>query len=394
MQSVFSRVSVRHYAAHPTARGYSHAVPRFSPLIADVAGELEAIHPHAPRHVRIVGLESLRDRHSDALALRWNALRGAGMPSREEDEDPDARDEPRALSALHTVLHEGARLLDLYDAHPAPDDAPHMKSEWAQALQKESAQTVAWLLTQGCAGAGLAATYAAAMQPALRDDFLGGAWHAAGAQDARPAETLPRMIENRVRDQAFEGLSKTCLLALRLYAHPDSGAFNLVRACADLRKLFPGRAVGRCVDEIPALVHAAVSRLHELPSARVWGTLYKGMQSGRGSDWQAGDEIAIDRPFSVTAMEGQSYAGRLVKGARYDQELRLTDSRDRRTQAVMIAAFHPPSTAPQGEAVILPGQVYRLQDSQWHEEPAKEGGSLAIVRLMAQKVGDRPVESA
>ncbi len=385
MHRALAQVTWRTLTSQAFPQGAAQAAPSVSTLVRDVAGELEAIHPHTPRQARIARLEVLEQRFGPPLADRWRALHAAS-PWQEGAGPEAACAEPRAVSALRTVLCEGPRLLGLYEAHQAGDEVPRMKPEHARALEGESVDTLRWLLAQGRPGMHLAATYGAALDPALRDTFLGQGWRAAEAPGRPRGETLARMMDNRLQGRTFAGLPLAHVLALRLYAHPDSGAFNLVRACADLAPVFPGRAVTACVDDLPALVHEAVHALHAIPEARVWGSLYKGMQSRPGLPLQAGEDFVVDRPLSVTTLEAQSYAGRVVEGACYDQELHLVDQPQRRTQAVLIAAFHPVCTAPQGEALVLPGQVYRILGRQVREERAREGGAHTIVRLRAEKV--------
>ncbi len=367
-------------------QGLAQTTPVISPLVRDVAGELASRHPGAPRRARIVRLAILEHRFRKALAGRWQALQGARPPPGIHGREC-ARAEPRILCALHTVLSAGPRLLGLYDAQQAGHEAPRMKHVHARALQAESVDTLHWLLSQGGAGVRLAATYGACMEPALRDAFLGENWRSVCVPSPRRGTmALSRLIDNHLRQRAFPGLSLACMLALRLYAHPDTGAFNLVRACADLRAALPGYTPAACVQEIPALVHDAARNLYALPEARVWGTFYKGLQSQLSGPLLTGADFPVDRIFSVTTLEHQSYAGRIIEGAPYDKELQLTDTPKKRTQAVLIAAFHPVSTAPQGEALLLPGQVYRIRSQQLREMPAREGGSLNIVRLLADKV--------
>ena len=385
MHSAVSRAPCRRFGL----QGLAQTTPVMSPLVRDVAGELATLHPGAPRRARIIHLEVLGHRFRGALAGRWQALQGSGPPPGLHGREC-ARAEPRIVCALHTVLSEGPRLLDLYDAQQAGHETPRMKPAHARVLQAESVDTWHWLLSQGSSGVRLAATYGASMDPALRDAFLGDTWRSVHVPSSRGGSmALSRMIDNRLRGQAFPGLSLASMLALRLYAHPDSGAFHLVRACADLRAALPGCAPAACVEEIPALVHEAARALHALPEARVWGTMYKGLQSRQAGPLLTGADLLIDRVYSVTPLEHQSYAGRIIEGAPYDQELQLTDSPQRRAQAVLIAAFHPVSTAPQGEALLLPGQIYRIRGQVVREVPACEGGSLNIVRLLADKVGDR-----
>ncbi len=382
MYSVFLRATVQ----NPGLVRHTHGSTRWCRLVTDVVGELADIHPQESRQGRVARLDVLRGRFTRHLAAHSQMLEGSGHASACELQARQT--ESLAVSALQVILHDGPRLLDHYAPHEPGNDRPTMKPDKAQALQRESLETVQWLLTQGRAGLGLAATYAAAMEPGLHDAFLGAGWRDLRIAYSCPPQTLGQYIDRRQLSPEFAGLPSACMLALRLYAHPASSAFNLVRACADLRRLLPEYPVTLCVDEIPTLVNEAVHRLYDLPSARIRGALYKGMQSRGAGEWAAGMTIAIDRPFSATAIQQQSYAGRIVHGTAYDRELEITDTPAARTRAVMIAAFHPVSTAPQAEAVLLPGQVYRLKDRLVREEPAREGGSVTIVRQVAEKIGD------
>ncbi len=372
-------------------------LPRHAPLarhlpqlVADVAGELQAIHPGAPRYERIVRLETIAGHYSTPLADRWRALRMAGTPP-----DPEGATllaaEARMVSALQAAFKDGLRVLDAYDPHQSGDEIPRMRAPQAQELRHESQSTLRWLMQQGPTGIRVAATYAASLEPALRPAYVGDALRGGHASSPKQGDTQPPRVDHRRPGSEGMGLSEAQALALRLYAHDGSGAFNLLRACDDLHQLIPGEPVTRGFDEVAVLVQEAAQALYQAPQARVWGRLLKGMQAPLREAWQAGREIAVTRPYSVTTLESESYAGRVVRGTVYDQELVLQDAPALRTRAVLIAAFHPVKTARQAEALVLPGQVYRIVDSERREgPPLREGGSMAIVRHVATKTGDAP----
>lgn len=374
MQGLVSRASVRHYASQRLHSPVSHICP----LVEEVSGALAAIPAQACRQSRITELHALGNRYGEALVRRWQTLHDAPCAAASE-EAATTQQAARLVCALQVVLHEAPGLLAKYLPDQSSEETPRMRPVAAQSLQAESVETVRWLLAQGAVGRHLVATYAAAMDPALHADLLGEDWRCAA---------LRRMVDQRTPDAAR--LSAAGVMALRLYAHPSSGAFNLVRAWADLRNLCPDPLATRCVQEIPVLVGQAVQDLYAVPSARVWGNLYKGLQSRGCPRWQTGQTLTLDRPLSMTALAQESYAGRVVQGTPYNRELHLMDTPALRIQAVSIAAFHPVSTAPQAEVVVLPGQVYRFTGSEVRQEPAREGGAHAIERLTAQKIDEVP----
>ncbi len=375
MQGLVSRATIRH-ASSPLRR--ASGTSSTSQLLADVAGDLAAIPASTCRQARITELHGLRTRYGAALTERWHALQGAGDGGDAHEADHTLAS-CRWIGALHVVLNDAPRLLEKYLPDQCSGESPVMRPAAAQTLQVESVDTVRWLLAQEAIGRHLAATYAAALDPTLRPTFLG--------EHGRDA-SLRRMIDHLASGADWVHLSEPEILALRLYAHPDSGAFNLLRAWAELRALSPHQPVARCVQEIPELVCRAVRALHKVPSARVRGTLYKGLISRAAPRWKVGETLPLDRPLSVTALARESYAGRVVRGALYDRELHMTDSPGLRTQAVTIAPFHPVATAHQAEVVILPGQIYRIQGCEVRSEPAREGGSHTIERFTAHKIGE------
>lgn len=386
MHGVISHAAVRSSASllkGPVLRPLSQ-------LVSDGIGEIGCIHPGSPRRSRILQLESIRDRYTLALTERWGALRRMGLQS-EALRACSGQAEYRAVSALGTLLEYGPNILGWYESDQSREESPRMTPERARGLRAESCDTFKSLLTRDPVAARVAATYRASIDPALRDDYLGPAWRTATVREAGQEPPLPQRIDACLSHLKFTGLSDAEMLVLRLYAHPDSGAFNLLRACDEIRHLPGGGDALRGIDEISALLTSATGHLYELPAARVGGVLFKGMQSRGGGTWEIGDELVISRPFSATALEDQSYAGRVVHGVAYDEEFVLKDNPDLRTKAVLIAPFHPPCTADQYEALVLPGQMYRIvQCTQRELGMLMEGGSMAIDRYVAEKAADVP----
>lgn len=383
MQGIWSSAAVRSFSTYATRR----ASPRLSPVVMDAAGELAAIPRQLPWAQRASRISIVAQNYCDPLAAHARPLQAADHRHTDEDNALRHRNQQLAL-ALWTLLSEAPRLLGRYEEQTQANEWPRLQPAYVKQYEQESCDTYHELLREGPVGRNIAFIYAAALKPGLWDRLLGEGWLEAASKDAKGEDNLLRRIERCRADSDFDGLSGEEAHALRDYAHSDSGVFNLMRAWDELVRLWPDLDITHSISEIACQIQGAALALYKLPGARVWGNLYKGLQSRPGDDWGVGSRIEITRPYSATVLPEQSYAGRVVNGKAYDAEFLLKAGANQRTRAVMLVPFHPSHTIDQGEALILGGQVYCVKGSEDREMPCREGGSQRVVRHIAEKVAD------
>lgn len=251
---------------------------------------------------------------------------------------------------LKSTLAWGAATLNGYEDDPHMGGAPRMTEHRVQGFLAESGAVHEEIAKYD---KDLALAHASVIPPSLREAF---------GIKLSPAEV--REVDALSRAAGGRFLSQTQILVLRDYVHSDTGTFNLFRALAAMKNHLPDEPFSVCMADLSREFDAAVDVLAASPSFVLEVDLYKGLTLEPFLEhWLShavtqGAPYVNDRPLSTTTDPLQSYAGRNSNDQHYDHELIFKGGR-----AVNAACFHSQETWMQKEALLLPGQAYRLEDA-------------------------------
>ena len=266
---------------------------------------------------------------------------------------------------LASALAWAAQVLQRYEPNHLPGEPVRMGAELTRMLKLESGATFKSL------GVGQALAYASVVPPQLHVDF-------GIVLTKEQAQEASRMIESA----GGLHLGEQQILALRDYAHSDTGTFNLLRSLQVLQKHLPHEPLTALVQGVVDAFLGAVDVLAASPAFRIEdATVCKGLKLDpflmHLLERMYSDSLPyeIDRPSSGTLDPVQSYAGR--EG--YEHEIVFDHA-----QAVELSCFHEPRTVHEKEALLLPGQRFDLSS---REEVHRQGGegSIHYTRYVAER---------
>ncbi len=314
-----------------------------------------------------------------------------------EPQDPlHALVRQRLATSAHvqTLLNAGAAFLRAHAAGQGTGEVPALESDWRRRLC-EDAQALLHRLAasphpqdQALAGLALACTPGAVLRELGLEDL--------------PISVHRQAAQWRVR-QGPEGLSATHWLALRLFAHPDSGAAAALRAQEHLVHLDPdmAEACGPLLRDL-ARQHvvsvASAARLPGLgladPDARYRLALAAEELPHLDPVLREGGEWLVGRPLPA-CREPEGAGGGPGEGERLpgQQPCRLS-LQSRSAQAgpvrgLRMDLFHPPQDLARTrmQVLLMPGQVFRVGEDGQEEVPA-DGLCLRIRRYVLDKMGE------
>lgn len=304
----------------------------------------------------------------------------------------------RLATAVHVqaLLTAGAAYLRAHAAGQGPDDVPALEADWRQRLC-EDAQVLLHRLSasthpqdQALAGLALACT-PGPIRPALMQESL-------------PVPVHRQADQWRLR-QGPEALAVTHWLALRLFAHPDSGAAATLWAQEQLLHLDPDMAEV-CAPLLSDLARqhvvavAAAARLPGLaiadPSARYHLALPAGDLPHLDEVLQDNGEWLLGRPLSARreALPLQDLPG----GGDPAREavsrpgvcwlcLQSRSASAGSVRGLRMDLFHPPQALARAQVLLMPGQVFRVGED-GEEEVAGAGAPLRLRRFRLDKLGE------
>lgn len=282
-------------------------------------------------------------------------------------------------SALQDARLWLASLQDLRDLLLLLDPAarvgapPRLRDDLRSQYAHESRALVEeWLSAAGADRESEVVTYASLIAPGARASFCGPL-----------APALARRIERHQQAHGQAGLDADRLLLMRLIAHPYSGAFNAIRSLFLLAQADPPLQLHRTLGGLGLAYGATAQAVAAIPGTRVQGDLFKGVVLREGAPWvrsvaSAGTPFLVHWPMSTTTRLDQAYLGAFQDQWRgYDGLLRLRGE----VAAIRADWFHPPATASQAEALVLPGQRLQVLSQARVRGPHPGGGDYLLIAL-------------
>lgn len=366
------------------ARDLDRQVAELTAQVRDVT------HLRSRRH-RAEQLETLfrsRDATHRTLEQRMADLeRPAGLPP---SELARVRLGAATLREADRVMKCGAKLMAAYHDQPL-HEPPRMDEPWARRLGQELADLCARLGDSNEPLAHEEAALALAITPWALHEALG-----LGPARAVIARRAGAWLDHH----GGRALDPQHLLALRLSAHPASGAAMAWSSLERLEGLCPalGDAAAGLFPELEALHHEALAGAHQLAGLRL-------TQSGRGYIRSLASQ---DHPLQETLLS--PYAVLTLKRATpatADPRQARLGARGPRpaldvvvfmacggpgggpVRAVRTDLFHPPRMRVPGAALLLPGQSFRVMPARTQIHREREGGSTEVRHVELNKSDDR-----
>ncbi len=338
---------------------------------------LAGISPLHPRGDRALSLAHLRDAHVAGLQADWQRLSTQLHGSHDADLDEPLARQRAVVRNLHTVLTAGVRLLEQFHPEQVMAEPPAMREPLASQLRHESREATSVARVRELF------SYASLVPPPQRRAMLGAPLQEAGARGRLHA--LCSRHDHRFLDEA-------ALLMVRLYASPDHGTFNVLRAVHELDKSNPEIGAGAQFADLTGLFAQAIGGIYRLAPMRAPAPLFKGAVCEAFWRLQAGRAFTLERPLSSTRAREQSYLGRQPPDhPAYDHLLTYQDGAlaSQKVEAVDITLFHPHQNLHQREALVLPGQVFQVT-AQAADELQSCFGRMPVQLVELQKIGRSP----
>jgi hypothetical protein len=356
----------------------------------DAATEgLRAAALHDRRGERALSLVAL----AASLAPQADHLRHLFIAQPLAPEDP-LRDlvHRRLVTAGHVqaMVTAGATLLRAYAPSQFAEEAPILDDKWTRRLFGEARNFLHLLAADPGQPARTRAVLLAASTPECLLPLIG-------------VEDLPtdvRLEAGRWRlRHAPQALRVPEWLALRLLAHPDSGAAIALRTLEHLRWLDADlmMACGALLSELAQLQGRALATAAGLPGLGLADPLanyhlalpsetlpHLASVLREGGEWLIGGALSTSRSQETVQRElglGDPPSDRLlclqspsvmagpVRGLRFD-------------------IFHPPETAPRDEVLLMPGQRFRVCELGVASITREGGGPLTVKHFRLDKEGE------
>ncbi len=350
---------------------------------------LRAAALHDRRGERALSLVAL----ADSLAPQAAHLRHLSIAQPLPPEDP-LRDlvRRRLASAGHVqvMVTAGAALLRAYAPSQYAEEAPILDDEWTRRLFGE-ARTFLHLLA---ADPGQPARTRAALLAASTPESL---LPLMGIEDL-PTDVRLDAGRWRLR-HAPQALRVPEWLALRLLAHPDSGAAIALRTLEHLRWLDADlmMACGALLSELAQLQGRALAAAAGLPGL--------GLADPQAHYHLTLSSEALPHLDSVLREGGEWLVGGALSTCRsqqtVQQELGLGDPPTDRilslqspsvmagpVRGLRFDIFHPPEAAPRDEVLLMPGQRFRVCEIGVTSLTREGGGPLAVKHFRLDKEGE------
>jgi hypothetical protein len=373
---------------------------RYATSASDMLRAVETHLDAATEGLRAAALQDRRGERAlslsalaESLAPQADRLRHLSIAQPLPPEDP-LRDlvRRRLASAGHVqaMVSAGATLLRAYAPSQFAEEAPILDDEWTRRLFGE-ARTLLHLLA---ADPGRHVRTRAALVAASTPECL---LPLIGVEDL-PTDVRLEAGRWRLR-QAPQALRVPEWLALRLLAHPESGAAIALRTLEHLRWLDADLMVacGALLSEIAQLqgrALAAAARLPGLGLADPQARYHLALPSEtlphlesvlrEGGEWLIGGALstcrsqeAVQRELGMgdppnnrmLCLHSPSVMAGPVRGLRFD-------------------IFHPPEAAPRDEVLLMPGQRFRVCEIGVTSLTREGGDPLAVKHFRLDKTGE------
>lgn len=332
-------------------------------------------------------------RLADALAPSEQQLARQALATPMDAADPQTPPLRRQLAAarqIQVLARAGATFLGAYAASQGPQEAPVLAPAWTRRLCSEAQALLLGL--------------AASERP--QDRALAARVVASAPEAVHPLLSLDKLPSDILRDtrQVASGRNAGALslpqwLALRLLAHPDSGAAAALQAQERLQDLSldASEAAAPLLRHLARLQLTAVASAARLPGlgladplARYHLALSAQAHPPLEETLREGGEWLIRRAL-CTRRDVQQARSEIGLGDPAHDRLLCLQSGDAQAgpvRGLRLDPFHPPGALARDAALLMPGQIFRVCESGEELLRLADGQPLRVRRYELRKQGE------